>query len=94
MGWRYERRNHLCQILDCTGGSGGGDDSGRHGGSLALNLAVTEAYDAGAALCNDMAAIIASQTSRRRTSARRRRTGADGADRRMAGRERTGAVLQ
>ena len=29
---------------------------------LALNLAVTEAYDAGAALCNDMAAIIASQT--------------------------------
>ena len=28
---------------------------------LALNLAVTEAYDAGAALCNDMAAIIAAQ---------------------------------
>ena len=30
--------------------------------ALALNLAVSEAYDAGAALCNDMAAIIASQT--------------------------------
>ena len=29
---------------------------------LALNLAVTEAYDAGASLCHDMAAIIASQT--------------------------------
>ena len=29
---------------------------------LALNLAVQEAYEAGAALCNDMAAIITSQT--------------------------------
>ena len=29
---------------------------------LALNLAVTEAYDAGASLCHDLAAIIASQT--------------------------------